>query len=71
MVGVVKWLRHRIVAPALVGSNPITHPILEVRMPEVRVPEICRQSVINLGNVKDLRDSGIPIIRYPTSSNGI
>ena len=29
MVGVVKWLRHRIVAPASVGSNPITHPILE------------------------------------------
>ncbi len=26
MVGVVKWLRHRIVAPACVGSNPITHP---------------------------------------------
>jgi hypothetical protein len=27
MVGVVKWLRHRIVAPACVGSNPIIHPI--------------------------------------------
>ena len=27
MVAVVKWLRHRIVAPALVGSNPISHPI--------------------------------------------
>ena len=26
MVGVVKWLRHRVVAPACVGSNPITHP---------------------------------------------
>ena len=26
MVGVVKWLRHRVVAPAFVGSNPITHP---------------------------------------------
>ncbi len=27
MVGIVKWLRHRVVAPAFVGSNPITHPI--------------------------------------------
>lgn len=27
MVGVVKWLRHRIVVPACVGSIPITHPI--------------------------------------------
>ena len=26
MVDIVKWLRHRIVAPALVGSNPIIHP---------------------------------------------
>ena len=25
-MGVVKWLRHRIVAPAFVGSNPIIHP---------------------------------------------
>ncbi len=28
MVGVAKWLTHRIVAPALVGSNPIAHPIV-------------------------------------------
>ncbi len=27
MVGIVKWLRHRVVAPAFVGSIPITHPI--------------------------------------------
>ena len=27
MVGIVKWLRHRIVAPVCVGSNPTTHPI--------------------------------------------
>ena len=27
MVGVVKWLRHRIVIPACVGSNPTIHPI--------------------------------------------
>ena len=26
MVDVVKWLRHRIVAPAFVGSTPIIHP---------------------------------------------
>jgi hypothetical protein len=28
MVDVAKWLTHRIVAPALVGSSPIIHPIL-------------------------------------------
>ncbi len=28
MVGVAKWLTHRIVAPALVGSIPIAHPIV-------------------------------------------
>ena len=27
LVGVVKWSRHRVVAPACVGSNPIAHPI--------------------------------------------
>ena len=27
MVGVVKWLRQRIVAPSCVGSNPTFHPI--------------------------------------------
>jgi hypothetical protein len=27
VVGVVKWLRHRIVIPACVGSNPTTHPL--------------------------------------------
>lgn len=27
MVGVAKWLTHRIVIPAYVGSKPITHPI--------------------------------------------
>ena len=26
MVGVAKWITHRIVAPAFVGSIPITHP---------------------------------------------
>ena len=26
MVGVVKWLRHRIVIPTCVGSNPTSHP---------------------------------------------
>ncbi len=29
MVVVAKWLTHRIVAPAFVGSNPISHPNLE------------------------------------------
>ncbi len=29
MVGIVKWLRHRIVAPVCVGSNPTTHPIFK------------------------------------------
>ena len=28
MVGIVKWLRHRIVIPACVGSNPTIHPII-------------------------------------------
>ena len=28
MVGIVKWLRPRVVAPVYVGSNPTTHPIL-------------------------------------------
>ena len=27
MVGIVKWLRHRVVAPVYVGSNPTIHPI--------------------------------------------
>ncbi len=27
MVGIVKWLRHRVVAPVYVGSNPTSHPI--------------------------------------------
>ena len=27
MVGIVKWLRPRVVAPVYVGSNPTTHPI--------------------------------------------
>ncbi len=27
MVGVVKWLRPRVVAPVYVGSNPTIHPI--------------------------------------------
>ena len=26
MVGIVKWLRHRVVAPVYVGSNPTIHP---------------------------------------------
>ena len=26
MVGIVKWLRPRVVAPVCVGSNPTTHP---------------------------------------------
>ena len=30
MVGIVKWLRHRVVAPVYVGSNPTTHPIIIV-----------------------------------------
>ena len=30
VVGVVKRLRHRVVAPALVGSNPITHPTIKL-----------------------------------------
>jgi len=28
MVGVAKWLTHRIVIPASAGSNPVTHPII-------------------------------------------
>ncbi len=28
MVGVAQLVEHRIVAPAVVGSNPIVHPIL-------------------------------------------
>ena len=28
VVGVAKWLTHRIVIPTFVGSIPITHPIL-------------------------------------------
>lgn len=28
MVGVVKWLRQRIVIPSLAGSTPVTHPIV-------------------------------------------
>ncbi len=31
MVDVAKWLTHRIVAPALVGSIPIIHPLLGYR----------------------------------------
>ncbi len=31
MVGVAKWLTHRIVIPTYVGSIPITHPILPRR----------------------------------------
>jgi hypothetical protein len=27
MVGVAQLVEHRVVAPAVVGSNPITHPI--------------------------------------------
>jgi hypothetical protein len=27
MVGVAQLVEHRVVAPAAVGSNPITHPI--------------------------------------------
>ena len=30
MVGIVKWLRPRVVAPVYVGSNPTTHPIIIV-----------------------------------------
>ena len=30
MVGIVKWLRPRVVAPVYVGSNPTTHPILSL-----------------------------------------
>ncbi len=30
MATVVKWLRHRIVAPVCVGSNPISRPIFFV-----------------------------------------
>ena len=32
MVGVVKWLRQRIVAPSCVGSNPTFHPILILKL---------------------------------------
>lgn len=28
MAGVAKWLRHRVVVPAFVGSIPIARPIL-------------------------------------------
>jgi hypothetical protein len=35
MVGVAKWLTHRIVIPTYVGSIPITHPI----RPSTRTPE--------------------------------
>ena len=30
MVGIVKWLRQRVVAPLCVGSNPTIHPIFRV-----------------------------------------
>ena len=30
MVGIVKRLRPRVVAPVYVGSNPTTHPIISV-----------------------------------------
>ena len=31
VVGIVKWLRHRVVAPVYVGSNPTIHPTLGYR----------------------------------------
>ena len=30
MVGIVKWLRHRVVAPVYVGSTPTIHPIYKL-----------------------------------------
>ena len=32
MVGVAKGLTHWTVTPALVGSNPITHPIYKLKL---------------------------------------
>ena len=31
MVGVAQLVEHRVVAPVVVGSSPITHPILSVK----------------------------------------
>lgn len=36
MVGMVKWLTRRIVAPLLMGSIPITHPTTQGRSQAVR-----------------------------------
>ncbi len=33
MVGLAKRLTHRIVIPALIGSNPIFHPSLDFKIP--------------------------------------
>ena len=37
MVDVVKWLRHRIVAPACMGSNPIIHPIFKHSIAQISI----------------------------------
>ena len=46
MVGVAKGLTHRIVAPAFVGSSPITHPNLVLA------------GVAELADAQDLKSCG-------------
>ena len=44
MVGIVKWLRPRVVAPVYVGSNPTTHPIFTEKTLGYR--QVVRQRIL-------------------------
>ena len=57
MVGIVKWLRHRIVIPACVGSNPTTHPITlgyrQVVRQWILIPSCAGSNPATLANYRD------------------
>lgn len=57
MVGVAQLVEHRIVAPGVVGSIPIVHPIFEKTpgpKPGVFVPALYHADVVKLVDTPDL-----------------
>lgn len=57
MVGVAKWLTHRFVVPAFVGSRPIIHPISSKRI------ERKFDAFVLSGTSSDRVESGVGILQ--------
>ncbi len=58
MVGVAQLAEHRVVAPVVVGSIPITHPIPDQKPPEIQVGGLLRAPVAQLDRAPDFESVG-------------